>query len=158
MYSATFGMLWSVCTSTFIPFLSVFAATGNSACPQAPAPPTKPQPSPQTPPYASNMFSYPPVHDSHTLKRKIQKIVHHRRSAAPLRPISAGCKTQDPLTSTPELDSSSAVSLLHYFITSHFQTANTRTGPPDPPSNLIGATIKNAPASGTSLKSERFSS
>src|SRR5437879_670721 len=28
-------MLWSVCTSTFIPFLSVFVATGNSACPLA---------------------------------------------------------------------------------------------------------------------------
>src|SRR6202035_4068962 len=38
MYSATFGMLWSVCTSTFIPFFSVFVATGNSACPQTGAP------------------------------------------------------------------------------------------------------------------------
>src|SRR6266403_1182264 len=34
MYNATLGMLWSVCTSTFIPFLSVFVATGNS-CPIA---------------------------------------------------------------------------------------------------------------------------
>src|ERR1700730_7634768 len=40
MYSATFGMLWSVCTNTFIPFLSVFVATGNSACPQT-GPPIK---------------------------------------------------------------------------------------------------------------------
>src|ERR1700686_27760 len=38
MYSATFGMLWSVCTSTFIPFFSVLVATGNSACPQTGAP------------------------------------------------------------------------------------------------------------------------
>src|SRR5271168_2041342 len=30
MYSATFGILWSDCTSTFIPFFSVFVATGNS--------------------------------------------------------------------------------------------------------------------------------
>src|SRR5579859_6906323 len=29
MYSATFGILWSVCTSTFIPFFSVLVATGN---------------------------------------------------------------------------------------------------------------------------------
>src|SRR6266403_472526 len=29
MYSATFGMLWSLCTSTFMPFFSVFVATGN---------------------------------------------------------------------------------------------------------------------------------
>src|SRR5260370_418866 len=38
MYSAIFGMLWSVWTSTFIPFLSVFVATGNSTCPQTGAP------------------------------------------------------------------------------------------------------------------------
>src|ERR1700730_18147528 len=30
MYSATFGMLWSGCTSTFMPFFSVRVLTGNS--------------------------------------------------------------------------------------------------------------------------------
>src|SRR5580704_753003 len=30
MYSATLGMLWSGCTSTFMPFLSVRVLTGNS--------------------------------------------------------------------------------------------------------------------------------
>src|ERR1700730_6232185 len=30
MYSAMLGMLWSVCTRTFIPFFSVRVATGNS--------------------------------------------------------------------------------------------------------------------------------
>src|SRR5229473_7379942 len=37
------------------------------------------------------------------------------------------------------------------------KSANTRTAPPEPPSSLIGATIKNAPVSGISLKSVRFS-
>src|SRR5277367_6414568 len=32
MYSATFGILRSDCTSTFIPFFSVFVATGNCGC------------------------------------------------------------------------------------------------------------------------------
>src|SRR5580692_7080521 len=30
MYRATFGMLWSGCTSTFMPFFSVRVLTGNS--------------------------------------------------------------------------------------------------------------------------------
>src|ERR1700745_1222849 len=34
MYSTRYGVLWSVCTSTFIPFFSVFVTTGNS-CPRA---------------------------------------------------------------------------------------------------------------------------
>src|SRR5438309_100802 len=39
----------------------------------------------------------------------------------------------------------------------HGKSANTRTGPPEPPSNLIGATIMNAPVSDNSLRSARFS-
>src|SRR6266704_936896 len=39
----------------------------------------------------------------------------------------------------------------------HGSSANTRTAPPEPPSNLIGATIKDAPASGNSLMSAKFS-
>jgi hypothetical protein len=41
----------------------------------------------------------------------------------------------------------------------HFggSTANTRQGPPDPPSSLIGAAIINAPASGSSSVCARFS-
>src|SRR5215472_7079809 len=37
------------------------------------------------------------------------------------------------------------------------KSAKTRTGPPDPPSSLIGAATRNAPASGKAVKSARFS-
>lgn len=47
--------------------------------------------------------------------------------------------------------------MLQKTVRSYRSSAKTLTGPPEPPSSLIGATTRNAPVSGNPLKSARFS-
>src|ERR1700730_971721 len=138
MYSATFGMLWSVCTNTFIPFLSVFVATGNSACPQT-GPPIK----------------------SEANNTKATLLVHPVFISHPSPQPRTILKTQNPVKMFNLPSQAHQLFTFELLNSSTFPLHPTQTPappPPDPPSNLIGATTKNAPASGTSLKSERFSS
>src|SRR5580704_12777269 len=142
MYSATLGILWSVCTSTFIPFFKVRAETAYSACPR-------------TPPAESNVAHKNPAHippnPDRFMNPPCQEQMYGRALARPN-------ERREPAPF--QLLRCFLALLFHYFVAflpPSSINANTLTGPPDPPSNLIGATTKNAPTSGTPLKSVRFS-
>src|SRR5271155_4176442 len=75
---------------------------------------------------------------------------HNNRSTVPRYLIVF---MNPPLTRTLYLRRMDTGKCLHLSGLLHDSSANTRTGPPEPPSSLIGATTRNAPFSGSSLKS-----
>src|ERR1700722_20121833 len=101
MYSATFGMLWSGCTSTFMPFLRVRVLTGNSCdC-------------------------------AHTGEAAMLK----RQNNDKARKIAF----MNPPSDNPSiLRRKQTPKCLQFFRGPHGSSANTLTGPPEPPSNLMG--------------------
>src|ERR1700730_5661709 len=132
MYNATLGILWSVCTSTFIPFFNVRAETGYSACPRTPPAESKvAHKNPAHNPPNPNLFMNPPCQRANVRARFSASQRANR--AGPFHHTS---QPKIPRVVVPSFFRFVVLSFRRYIVTSLFPSLSAQTPSPAPQIHL----------------------